>query len=124
VALAGYALAIVLAWWIVVRIGIPLETQFAGVPRRLDPIYGYFIVAFLGVLPGIVLRRRLVRLVRNGIAALRPFAAPIVEDPTRSPAPADVAPTDWIPTVHSLSGELAQPRAQLDLGLADGEAAA
>jgi len=126
VALAAYAVALAMAWWVIVRIGIPLETQFAGVPRRLDPIYGYFIVAFLGALPAIVLRRRLVRLVVNGIAAIRPFAAPVVEDPARTPAPAELAPSDWVPIMHAFrADEPTQPRSgQMDLGLSDAEVAA
>lgn len=98
--LCGYIAAIVAAWWIIVQVGVPLAPDFAGAPRRLDPTYGYLIVAFLGVMPAVLLRRRIARVVRLGVDAFRTFVPPPVADPERSEAPTAHAPRDWAPSEH------------------------
>ncbi len=106
VILGAYLVAIALAWCVIVQIGVPMETSFAGNPRRLDPIYGWFIVAFLAVIPAVLLRRRLGRFIVSGIKAFRTFTPVIPVEQIPSAAPAEYAPHDWAPSEHPIDPDL------------------
>jgi len=101
-AVLGYFLAVVVAWWVFVEIGVAYDVGSAT-PKRVDPFYGWLIITVLGIVPAFLLRTRLPRIARGGIATFREFVPPDVPDPMREDVPAEDVPPDWAPSEHDLS---------------------